>query len=335
MRTLPQYWCNDCDEFRQVDIGIGRKFCVVCANELEARIIPGAEERSNDDLNGLLDVLGADFRALIEQSMSEQAPSRQISRTYLASLGKVIVDERQGILHDIGIEMGPFKFMGVPASGFGGLPPLNQKISAKIVLANPECGESPFTNQADMQGAIVYLSRGKVSFATKAKYAIEAGAVVVIIGQTTDIWPFIMCDGSTEFNLLPEFSHRQNTPILMISKRDSLILHKFLLQNESLTRTTITTSTDAPTIASISCYFTNGESSECCICKDEMQVGCEVLKLHCRHIYHTSCVEAWLESQNTCPMCRAEMPIDENPKPSKAQREAISEEAQHRMPYFT
>lgn len=318
---VPQYWCTDCEEFRRVDAGIGRKYCILCAKELEPRIIQDLEERPNPDVNNLLEFLGEDFHALIEQSMNEQSPSRQISRTYLATLGKVVVDERLGILHDISIDIGPLKLMAIPAT-FGGLPLPEKKITSSIVIGNPECGETPFTNKTEMNGALVFLSRGKVSFATKAKYAIEAGASAVIIAQTMDIWPFIMCDSSNEFNLPIEVIDKKDTPVLMISKRDSVILQKILLQN--ILKCT-------PSIAHINCYFSSEESCECCICKEDMAVGTEVLKLHCRHIYHTTCVEAWLESQNTCPMCRTEMPIDENPKPTKAS----SSSEQYRMPYFT
>ena len=35
-----------------------------------------------------------------------------------------------------------------------------------------------------------------------------------------------------------------------------------------------------------------------------------IYKLPCRHCYHVNCVTQWLESHNTCPMCRYKMPTE-------------------------
>jgi ribosomal protein S27E len=39
-----------------------------------------------------------------------------------------------------------------------------------------------------------------------------------------------------------------------------------------------------------------------------------VLKLACGHCYHYDCVHSWLSKNNTCPLCRSEMPIEEERK---------------------
>lgn len=54
------------------------------------------------------------------------------------------------------------------------------------------------------------------------------------------------------------------------------------------------------------------ESGDCAVCKDEMSIGSEaVLQLPCNHKYHGECIVPWLETRNTCPVCRYELPTDD------------------------
>ncbi|KAF7683429.1 ERAD-associated E3 ubiquitin-protein ligase HRD1A [Astathelohania contejeani] len=40
----------------------------------------------------------------------------------------------------------------------------------------------------------------------------------------------------------------------------------------------------------------------CPICRDEMDVGKEII---CGHVFHLSCLRSWVERQQVCPICRA------------------------------
>lgn len=44
---------------------------------------------------------------------------------------------------------------------------------------------------------------------------------------------------------------------------------------------------------------------ECAICLEDFQVGqlCQVFPL-CRHIFHSECIDHWLQRKSTCPICR-------------------------------
>ncbi|KAJ9543276.1 hypothetical protein OSB04_022983 [Centaurea solstitialis] len=49
----------------------------------------------------------------------------------------------------------------------------------------------------------------------------------------------------------------------------------------------------------------------CVICKDSVCVGSVMNRLPCLHVYHPSCIMAWLNARNTCPLCRYELPTDD------------------------
>jgi hypothetical protein len=39
--------------------------------------------------------------------------------------------------------------------------------------------------------------------------------------------------------------------------------------------------------------------------------GKRVAELKCSHIFHESCLQEWIEKQDTCPMCRELIKSDE------------------------
>jgi len=43
---------------------------------------------------------------------------------------------------------------------------------------------------------------------------------------------------------------------------------------------------------------------ECSICMDTFKLGEVVKRLPCCHMFHTPCIEPWLQLHNTCPICR-------------------------------
>ncbi|KAJ1282043.1 hypothetical protein BS78_03G019800 [Paspalum vaginatum] len=49
-------------------------------------------------------------------------------------------------------------------------------------------------------------------------------------------------------------------------------------------------------------------SAECAVCLSELADGAMVRALpSCGHVFHVECVDAWLRSRTTCPVCRAEV----------------------------
>jgi len=49
------------------------------------------------------------------------------------------------------------------------------------------------------------------------------------------------------------------------------------------------------------------ELPNCCICQCEIELGKETVLLPCGHMYHWDCCKQWLNTNNTCPICRFEI----------------------------
>jgi E3 ubiquitin-protein ligase synoviolin len=47
-------------------------------------------------------------------------------------------------------------------------------------------------------------------------------------------------------------------------------------------------------------------AGDCLICRENMEEG---KKLPCSHVFHLGCLRMWLQHQQSCPLCRAEIPL--------------------------
>jgi hypothetical protein len=52
----------------------------------------------------------------------------------------------------------------------------------------------------------------------------------------------------------------------------------------------------------------------CAICKDDLPVAAAARRLPCGHLYHSTCIVPWLEVHNSCPICRARLPSNPEPR---------------------
>jgi hypothetical protein len=68
---------------------------------------------------------------------------------------------------------------------------------------------------------------------------------------------------------------------------------------------------------------------ECAICTDAIQVGDVMTRLPCAHLYHPDCIDDWFQRSCLCPVCRYELPTDdENFEAGRLDR------MRHRKPRF-
>ncbi|KAL5747734.1 hypothetical protein ACOSP7_024751 [Xanthoceras sorbifolium] len=75
--------------------------------------------------------------------------------------------------------------------------------------------------------------------------------------------------------------------------------------------------------------------TQCCVCLGEFEIKDELLQVpSCKHVFHVDCLNHWLHSNRTCPLCRCcIIPITKlhNPAPPPT----VSESQQHEQDHNT
>lgn len=54
-----------------------------------------------------------------------------------------------------------------------------------------------------------------------------------------------------------------------------------------------------------------GIENSCAVCKEEFIIDEECLLMPCKHHFHGECLLPWLKERNSCPVCRYELPTDD------------------------
>ncbi|KAF8760463.1 hypothetical protein HU200_010085 [Digitaria exilis] len=63
----------------------------------------------------------------------------------------------------------------------------------------------------------------------------------------------------------------------------------------------------------------SGDAAQCSVCLGAVKPGEMVRRLPlCRHLYHVECIDMWLASHATCPLCRSDVepPVDGQAAPT-------------------
>jgi hypothetical protein len=192
---------------------------------------------------------------------------------------------------------------------------------------------------------IVFMVRGDgLTFVQKVLMAQEAGAAAVIIGNNTPSpWPYVMKDSKGEAEKL---GRQVLIPVAMVKEVDAQqILRMFEKQKQMVEqRKYLLSSLAVPKQIIITKEKSQGQqtqpicsqkqqeqrqpnrynfhllcnlqiatqSCDCAVCCERLEYSEKVLQVPgCGHIFHEACALVWLQSHNTCPYCRRELPTDD------------------------
>jgi Ring finger domain len=61
---------------------------------------------------------------------------------------------------------------------------------------------------------------------------------------------------------------------------------------------------DSKTFAGVKRHPNNTQVLDCCICLDFIEIGENVIEIHCGHFFHEGCLEKWVEIKPQCPVCK-------------------------------
>lgn len=140
---------------------------------------------------------------------------------------------------------------------------------------------------------VVLCERGVISFAEKARRAKSAGARILLVGQTTDDWPYTMTDSTNSTDL-------DDILVMMCRSSDLARVVNVVQSGQTLK------------------FSSRHETKSCPICREDFSLRSdsgqpsELLCLPCNHQFCPSCVIPWLEQRNSCPLCRCELPAAPN-----------------------
>ncbi|KAI3856498.1 hypothetical protein MKW92_047950 [Papaver armeniacum] len=65
-----------------------------------------------------------------------------------------------------------------------------------------------------------------------------------------------------------------------------------------------------------------GIGTECAVCSENLVINDKMQELPCKHLFHPLCLMPWLDKHNSCPVCRHELPTDNQEYESWKESEA-------------
>mmetsp|Transcript_15931 Transcript_15931/g.34614 ORF Transcript_15931/g.34614 Transcript_15931/m.34614 type:complete len:474 (+) Transcript_15931:165-1586(+) len=234
-------------------------------------------------------------------------------------------------------------------------PPPPYETSGRLVLCKPTTGRGGLdaTTMASLGAnssypTVAYMERGDgVTFVRKALMAQAAGASAVLVGNNVGVWPYVMQDSTGEADKRVTVGKRKSDcetgeeenkddekdgaqdialkiPVVMVKRSDGRAIRSILEKSPGCTtRCTIA----AKRVGSDSASSSSSSSSDggCVVCTDQFKVGDTVMRLpFCAHCFHEECAMTWLKKHNTCPMCRRELPTDDDEYESRRRADGRS-----------
>ncbi|GMI84520.1 BCA2 zinc finger ATL 6 [Hibiscus trionum] len=53
------------------------------------------------------------------------------------------------------------------------------------------------------------------------------------------------------------------------------------------------------------------DNVQCCVCLEDIEIGSQAKEMPCKHKFHGECIIPWLELHSSCPVCRFQLPTDD------------------------
>ncbi|XP_031556549.1 E3 ubiquitin-protein ligase RNF181-like [Actinia tenebrosa] len=78
-------------------------------------------------------------------------------------------------------------------------------------------------------------------------------------------------------------------------------------------------------------HLKDDSTSSCPICLAEYEENEKVKQMPCEHMFHSGCILPWLEKTNSCPVCRYELPTDNEEYEELKKLKGKEEGRQHRV----
>nr|KAF6329273.1 ring finger protein 181 [Pipistrellus kuhlii] len=70
---------------------------------------------------------------------------------------------------------------------------------------------------------------------------------------------------------------------------------------------------------------------KCPVCLLEFEEEETAIEMPCHHLFHSNCILPWLSKTNSCPLCRHELPTDDDTYEKHKQDKARKQQEKHRL----
>ncbi|KAL0862377.1 hypothetical protein Bca101_041495 [Brassica carinata] len=78
-------------------------------------------------------------------------------------------------------------------------------------------------------------------------------------------------------------------------------------------------------------HLESDSQSHCAVCKETFLLSSAAREMPCKHIYHDDCILPWLAIRNSCPVCRHELPSEEEDVDDDVVATTVAEEEEEGM----